>query len=119
MSIEPNNPVQPCETSKGQRALLDVSNLYVEYLTPRGPARAVNDVSFCITEGQVFGLAGESGCGKSTIAHAILRTLKPPAVITGGQILFKGQDVLEMDSEALQSFRWRAVSMAWACWFCP
>jgi len=111
MSIEPNNPVQPCETSKGQRALLDVSNLYVEYLTPRGPARAVNDVSFCITEGQVFGLAGESGCGKSTIAHAILRTLKPPAVITGGQILFSGKDVLKMNDSELEDFRWAKVSM--------
>jgi peptide/nickel transport system ATP-binding protein len=111
MSIESNNPVQPCETSKGKRALLDVSNLYVEYLTPRGPAKAVNDVSFCITEGQVFGLAGESGCGKSTIAHAILRTLKPPAVITGGQILFSGKDVLKMNDSELENFRWAKVSM--------
>ncbi len=91
--------------------LLDIHNLYVEYLTPRGPAKAVNDVSFSITQGQVFGLAGESGCGKSTIAHSILRILKPPAVITGGQILFDGEEVLKMDDEALENFRWCKVSM--------
>ncbi len=91
--------------------LLELRDLYVEYLTPRGAVGAVDGVSFAIAPGEVFGLAGESGCGKSTIAHSILRVLRPPAVITGGQILFRGQDVLEMDADALQSFRWRDVSM--------
>jgi peptide/nickel transport system ATP-binding protein len=91
--------------------LLKVSNLYVEYLTRRGPALAVNDVSFDIAEGRVFGLAGESGCGKSTIAHAILRVLRPPAVIRGGQILFGGEDVLKMSDSQLEDFRWAKVSM--------
>src|SRR5690242_459051 len=76
--------------------LLDVRNLSAEYVTPRGPARAVDDVSFAIGQGEVFGLAGESGSGKSTIAHAILRTLHPPAVITGGNVFFNGKDVLDM-----------------------
>jgi len=91
--------------------LLDIRSLYVEYLTPRGPAKAVNNVSFAIGQGQVFGLAGESGCGKSTIAHSILRILRPPAVITGGQILVEGQDVLKMSDHSLEDFRWRKVSM--------
>ncbi len=85
--------------------LLDVRNLYVEYLTPRGPVQAVNGVSFSISPGEVFGLAGESGCGKSTIAHTILRVLRPPAVITGGEILYKGFDVLEMGEEELETYR--------------
>lgn len=59
----------------------------------------------------MFGLAGESGSGKSTIAHAILRLLHPPAVITGGSILFNGEDVLEMNEERLQAFRWSDISM--------
>jgi peptide/nickel transport system ATP-binding protein len=91
--------------------LLEVRDLFVEYLTPRGPVRAVDGVSFSIAPGEVFGLAGESGSGKSTIAHAIMRVLHPPAVITGGQVLYNGDDVLEMDQTELEQFRWRDVSM--------
>jgi peptide/nickel transport system ATP-binding protein len=88
-----------------------VRNLSVQYLTPRGPVRAVDGVSFAIKPGEVFGLAGESGSGKSTIAHAILRLLHPPALITGGQVLFNGEDVLDMDDQELEGFRWREISI--------
>jgi peptide/nickel transport system ATP-binding protein len=71
----------------------------------------VDGVSFSIAPGEVFGLAGESGSGKSTIAHAVMRLLHPPAVIRGGNILFNGEDVLEMSLERLERFRWRDVSM--------
>jgi peptide/nickel transport system ATP-binding protein len=91
--------------------LLDVRNLRVEYLTGRGPVRAVDDVSFQIKPGEVFGLAGESGSGKSTIAQALLRVLGPPAVIAGGEVRFKGQDILAMNDRELEQFRWRDVSM--------
>ena len=86
-------------------------DLYVEYVTARGPVKAVDGVSFSIAPGEVFGLAGESGSGKSTIAHAIMRLLHPPAVITGGNILFNGHDVLEMSLDRLERFRWSDVSM--------
>ena len=91
--------------------LLDIRNLKVVYLTPRGPVRAVDDVSFALKPGEVIGLAGESGSGKSTIAHAVLRILHPPALITGGQVLFAGQDVLEMHMVELERFRWLGVSI--------
>jgi peptide/nickel transport system ATP-binding protein len=110
--------------------LLDVRDLYVEYLTTRGSAKAVNGVSFTISRGEVFGLAGESGCGKSTIAHSILRVLRPPALITGGNIFYKGIDILDLSEKDLQanqsdepdsneknislsleSFRWAEISM--------
>lgn len=111
MSIESNDVVNLERISEVNRPLLDIRSLYVEYLTPRGPAKAVNNVSFSIQSGEVFGLAGESGCGKSTIAHTILRVLKPPAVITGGEIWFDGENVLKMDDRQLENFRWRKVSM--------
>ncbi len=92
-------------------ALLAIRDLQVDYMTPQGPVRAVNGVSFDIKPGEVFGLAGESGSGKSTIAHALMRILPPPAVISGGSVLFDGDDVLDMGLEELEQFRWRSVSM--------
>lgn len=88
-----------------------VRNLEVEYRTRRGVVRAVDKVSFDIFPNEVFGLAGESGCGKSTIAHAITRILKPPAYIVGGQILFKDDDILSMDDETLRRYRWEHTSI--------
>ena len=95
----PNNP------------LLDIRDLRVAYLTTRGPVKAVDGVSIAIQPGEVVGLAGESGSGKSTIAHAILRILHPPALITGGQAIFEGRDILEMDDTELGQFRWSKVSI--------
>jgi peptide/nickel transport system ATP-binding protein len=91
--------------------LLDIRDLQVVYLTTRGPVKAVDGVSFAIRPGEVIGLAGESGSGKSTIAHAILRILHPPALITGGQALFDGHDILEMSDEELNQFRWNKISI--------
>jgi peptide/nickel transport system ATP-binding protein len=91
--------------------LLDIRQLKVEYLTVRGAVRAVDGVSFCLYPGEVVGLAGESGSGKSTIAHALLRILHPPALITAGQVLFAGRDVLEMSETELEGFRWREMSI--------
>ncbi|WP_225769390.1 ABC transporter ATP-binding protein [Inquilinus sp. Marseille-Q2685] len=91
--------------------LLSVRGLTIDYVGDRGDFRAVDDVSFDIGRGEVFGLAGESGCGKSTIAFAITRLHKPPALISGGDIRFDGQDVLRLDGEALRRFRWREVGM--------
>jgi peptide/nickel transport system ATP-binding protein len=91
--------------------LLEVRNLKVEYLTPKGSVKAVDGVSFSIGPGEVFGLAGESGSGKSTIALALLRVLRPPALITGGEVYFKGKDVLSLAEKDLENFRWQDVSM--------
>jgi len=104
-------PSPPPSSGRTNRKLLSISDLHVRYATERGPVRAVDGVSFDIAAGEIFGLAGESGSGKSTIAQAILRILRPPAVITGGQVLFDGEDVLDMNREGLERFRWRAVSM--------
>ncbi len=92
-------------------ALLEVEDLSVEYVTDSRTVRAVDRVSFTVGEGEVFGLAGESGCGKSTIANAILRLLRDPAIIAGGSIRFRGTDVLALTAEELRAFRWRQVAM--------
>jgi peptide/nickel transport system ATP-binding protein len=91
--------------------LLDVRDLHVNYLTTRGLVKAVNGVSFSIQPGEVVGLAGESGSGKSTIAHAILRILHPPALITGGQAIFEGRDIMQLDDPELEEFRWSKISI--------
>ena len=91
--------------------LLSVNDLEVEYRSKRGNVKAVDHVSFEIYPNEVFGLAGESGCGKSTIAHAITRLLRPPAYISGGQVTFRNTDLLHMDDETLRDFRWRHLSI--------
>ncbi|WP_437494498.1 ABC transporter ATP-binding protein [Sorangium sp. So ce1014] len=91
--------------------ILSVQDLRVEFMTPAGPVCAVDNVSFDIAPGEVLGLAGESGSGKSTVAQAIMRLLRPPAVITGGHVYFAGQDVLSMNEEQLRAFRWRKVAL--------
>jgi len=92
-------------------SLLEVDDLVVDYLTPNRVVRAVDTVSFDVRPGEIVGLAGESGCGKSTSAHAILRLLRPPAEITSGQVLFQGQNLLAMSPNELRSFRWRNISI--------
>jgi peptide/nickel transport system ATP-binding protein len=91
--------------------LFEVKGLQVEYLSAHGPVKAVGGVSFNIHPGEVVGLAGESGSGKSTVAHAILRILRPPALITGGEVLFSGRDTLKMDDAELEKFRWSNISI--------
>jgi len=85
--------------------------LQVEYQHQARPVKAVDHVSFDIFPERVFGLAGESGCGKSTIAHAITRLLHPPAYISGGEVAFRKTDLLKMDAETLRDFRWRHLSI--------
>jgi peptide/nickel transport system ATP-binding protein len=92
-------------------ALLEVQDLSVDYVLPGKRVHAVDHVSFSIQPGEIMGLAGESGCGKSTAAHAILRILRPPARITKGRVLFKGQDLVPLSVHDLRQFRWRHISL--------
>src|SRR6185436_338220 len=91
--------------------LLTVEHLSVEYLGRDSSVRVVDDVSFEIARGEVLGLAGESGSGKSTIAQAVLRILAPPAAITGGNVRFESRDIFAMSDAELRAFRWRKASL--------
>jgi len=97
--------------ASAEEPVLEVSDLSIEYQGERRSVRAVDKVSFRIGAGEIFGLAGESGCGKSTVAHSIMRLLRDPAVITSGSIRVRGRDVLAMDAAELRSFRWSQVAM--------
>ncbi len=93
------------------KPILEVDGLTVDYLTLTGRIRAVDNVSFTIEEGKSLGLAGESGCGKSTIAYSLMNLHKPPALITAGNIKIKGIDVLSLTRLSLEKFRWKVVAM--------
>ena len=94
-----------------KEALLEINNLCVDYVSPNGIARAVNNVSLAIKPGETLGIAGESGCGKSTLAFAIARLHKAPGLIPEGEILYDGKDVLKMSDKELRNFRWNDVSV--------
>src|SRR5690606_21274932 len=100
----------PEEGSAVTAELLRVEDLRVEYLTAAGRVRVVDDVSFTLRRGEVLGLAGESGSGKTTIALAILRLLKAPAAITGGRVLFEGRDLLDLGEIELRRMRGRRIA---------
>ena len=85
--------------------LLSVRDLEVEYATNAGPVPAVRGVALDLRAGEVLGLAGESGCGKSTVAHALLRLLPEGTRVTG-RVLLDGEDVLEMRLGRLRAVRW-------------
>ena len=99
-------------THNGSAAsILQVRDLRVYYHTTLGPVKAVDGVSFSLKAGERFGLVGESGSGKSTIALTLLRLLKPPARIEGGEILLDGQDLVALPDAAVRLLRLATVAL--------
>jgi oligopeptide/dipeptide ABC transporter ATP-binding protein len=92
-------------SSPSREPVLRVEGLSTEFATPGGSVRAVDGVSFEIPPGAAVGLVGESGSGKSTVALSILRLLGPGGRITGGRILFRGEDLLAKSPDELQKLR--------------
>ena len=90
---------------------LRVRDLRVHYHTPRGAVKAVDGVSFDLTAGERLGLVGESGSGKSTIALALMRLIKPPGRIEGGQVLLAGTDLLAQTEERMRQLRLAGIAM--------
>ncbi|EAR56810.1 ABC-type dipeptide/oligopeptide/nickel transport system, ATPase component [Photobacterium sp. SKA34] len=91
--------------------ILKVRDLEVTYITDNGDFKAVKSVSFDIGKSEIFGLAGESGCGKSTIAFAINRLHKPPALITKGSIEYDGTNLIALTEQQMGVIRWKDIAM--------
>ena len=91
--------------------VLEVHDLVTNYVTPKGNVDAVSHVSFTVEEGQTFGLAGESGCGKTTAAMSIMGLLPSNGRVMGGRIILDGEDLLKKDEKELRKIRWKKISI--------
>ncbi len=92
--------------------LLEVEDLHVHFVTTRGVVRAVEGISYRVRPGETVALVGESGCGKSVSALAIMRLLARPAGrVVGGRILFEGRNLLELTEDAMREIRGRDIAM--------
>ena len=90
-------------------SLLQVKNLVVEFPSRHGTLRALDDISFDIAPGEILGVVGESGAGKSLTGAAIIGLLEPPGRIAGGQILLEGQRIDQLDAQAMRHIRGRRI----------
>jgi oligopeptide/dipeptide ABC transporter ATP-binding protein len=97
--------------SAESRTVLEVDDLSAAFFTRRGVVRAVNQVSFTLAAGETLGLVGESGCGKSATAQAIMRILPFPGRVTGGRVRFEGQDLLALPERRMERIRGRMISL--------
>ena len=92
--------------------LLDVRHLSIDYVSrDQPPAHAVEDVSFILREGEILGLVGESGCGKTTLMLSLMRLLPAAGRIVGGQINFLGRDLLSLSEANVADVRWKDIAM--------
>lgn len=91
--------------------LLELNNLSTIFPTRRGQVRAVDSVNLSLRTGEILGIVGESGCGKSTALLSILRLIRPPGKIPAGKILFRGQNLLDLSAQQMRSVRGKEVAM--------
>jgi len=91
--------------------LLELKGLKTHFLTRKGEVKAVDGVSFNVAQGEVFGLAGESGCGKTTTALSIMKLVPPPGRIVNGKIIFDGKDLVQTSEDEMRDIRWKKISI--------
>ena len=98
-------------TDKPNQLLLEVKNLKTYFFTDDGIVKAVDGVDFEVNQGEILGLVGESGCGKSVTSFSVLRLVDDPGEIVEGQIFFEGQNLLELDEAEMVKMRGDRISM--------
>ena len=91
--------------------ILDVKDLRIDYPIAIGTVKAVRGVSLTLADGEVLGIVGESGCGKSTMGLALIDLVREPGKIVGGEILYHGKDILKMTDAEKRSVRGRQIAM--------
>ena len=91
--------------------ILEVKDLNMQYKTSEGFVKAIQDVSFDIPEKASFGLVGESGCGKTSVAMSLLQLQADNAEITSGSIVFDGTDIVQLSEQDLRKVRWFGISI--------
>jgi oligopeptide/dipeptide ABC transporter ATP-binding protein len=112
MPGRPTVKSEAAQRSSSNDVLLEVKNLSINYINDgKPPARAVENVSFTLKKGELIGLVGESGCGKTTLMLGLLRLLPSAGQIVHGQVYFKDQEITALNDEELNKVRWRGVSI--------
>jgi len=91
--------------------LLDVKNLSTEFYVKRGTVKAVNNVSFNVDKGEILAIVGESGSGKSVTSLSVMGLVRDPGKVTGGEILFNGEDLNKKSKKEMRSIRGDKISM--------
>ncbi len=105
------DPTNTTERNDAKEKILELKNISIDYPINIGTVQAVRDVDIELHRGEVLGLVGESGCGKSTLGLSILNLLRPPGVITGGEILYHGRDLLRLSKRAMLKLRGQNIAM--------
>jgi oligopeptide/dipeptide ABC transporter ATP-binding protein len=96
---------------RGERPLLEVKGLRTSFYTRDGVVRAVDGIDFHVDRGEIMGLVGESGCGKSVTSLSILRLVANPGRVEAGEVIFDGQDLLKLSGDAMRRIRGDRISM--------
>jgi len=91
--------------------MLTVTDLKTHFFTRKGTIKAVDGISFQLDKGETLGLAGESGCGKTTAALSLIRLVPSPGEVVGGQVLLDGLDILKLTEDELREVRWKKISL--------
>jgi peptide/nickel transport system ATP-binding protein len=91
--------------------IIEIRNLSIEFPLRAGTVHAVNNVDFALRRGSIAALVGESGSGKTTMASVILNVLSSPGVISSGEVLYEGEDILKFRPEKLRQYKWTEVAM--------